>query len=51
MRRRAGVRGGSWSSPPKYLRSANRTEDTRGSRSDFGFRVVAEVELGEMSEE
>lgn len=45
------MRGGSWSSPPKYLRSANRTEDTRGNRSDFGFRVVAEVELGNFSEE
>ncbi|MEX2516566.1 MAG: SUMF1/EgtB/PvdO family nonheme iron enzyme, partial [Gammaproteobacteria bacterium] len=45
------VRGGSWSSPPRYLRSANRTEDTRGNRSDFGFRLVAKVSLGELSEE
>lgn len=47
----AAVRGGSWSSSPRYLRSANRTADSRGNRSDFGFRLAAEVEFGDFNEE
>ena len=37
------LRGGSWSSRPIYLRAANRYEDSRGNRSDVGFRVAAQL--------
>ena len=35
------LRGGSWGSPPAFLRSANRVRDDAGARSDeVGFRVA-----------
>ena len=36
-----GVRGGSWNDDPKYLRSANRTRDSRSARDNMtGFRLA-----------
>lgn len=40
------IRGGSWSQPPKEIRSANRWRDFQSRRSDdTGFRVVRELNM------